>query len=124
MNIKQCIFQFLYFLLALIWYLIEYVLFFKLLLSVSYSYLFIRYTPPIELDSSRLSLELPDSPSAIAEELSEQENVLNILHAELNTGLRDEQKEEKLWEVQRVVTQLKRKVGFLNIWKSLHMYNF
>ncbi|GFY50883.1 ralA-binding protein 1-A [Trichonephila inaurata madagascariensis] len=72
-----------------------------------------KYVPPIELDSTRLSLELPDSPSAIAEELSRQENVLNVLHAELNTGLRDQQKEEKLWEIQRVVTQLKRKLRFL-----------
>ncbi|XP_054708372.1 ralA-binding protein 1-like isoform X2 [Uloborus diversus] len=72
-----------------------------------------KYIPPIELDSNRLSLELPDSPSAIAEELSKQENFLNILHAELNAGLRDQQKEEQLWEVQRVVTQLKRKLRFL-----------
>ncbi|KAF8790796.1 ralA-binding protein 1-like [Argiope bruennichi] len=72
-----------------------------------------KYVPPIELDSTRLSLELPDSPSAIADELSRQENVLNTLHAELNTGLRDQQKEEKLWEIQRVVTQLKRKLRFL-----------
>lgn len=73
---------------------------------------FCRYVPPIELDSSRLSLELPDSPSAIEEELGKQENVLNNLHAELNTGVRDQDKEEKLWEIQRVVTQLKRKVQF------------
>lgn len=70
--------------------------------------------PPIELDSSRLSLELPDSPSAIAEELCKQENVLNNLHAELNSGIRDQDKEEKLWEIQRVVTQLKRKVCCLS----------
>lgn len=76
-------------------------------ISVAYHY---RYVPPIELDSSRLSLELPDSPTAIEEELGRQENVLNNLHAELNTGVRDEEKEEKLWEIQRVVTQLKRKV--------------
>ncbi|KFM71048.1 RalA-binding protein 1, partial [Stegodyphus mimosarum] len=72
-----------------------------------------KYVPPIELDSSRLSLELPDSPSALAEELLKQENVLSILHAELNAGLRDKQKEEQLWEVQRVVTQLKRKLRFV-----------
>lgn len=75
--------------------------------SVPYHY---RYVPPIELDSSRLSLELPDSPTAIEEELGRQEAVLNNLHAELNSGVRDEEKEEKLWEIQRVVTQLKRKV--------------
>ncbi|XP_035220527.1 ralA-binding protein 1-like [Stegodyphus dumicola] len=72
-----------------------------------------KYVPPIELDSSRLSLELPDSPLALAEELLKQENVLSILHAELNAGLRDKQKEEQLWEVQRVVTQLKRKLRFV-----------
>lgn len=72
-----------------------------------------KYVPPIELDSSRLSLELPDSPSAIEEELGKQENILNNLHAELNTGVRDQEKEEKLWEIQRVVTQLKRKLRFL-----------
>lgn len=72
-----------------------------------------KYVPPIEPDSSRLSLELPDSPRAIEEELTRQENLLNTIHAELNTGLRDKQKEEQLWEVQRVVTQLKRKLRFL-----------
>lgn len=50
-----------------------------------------RYVPPIELDNSRLSLELPDSPTAIEEELGRQENVLNNLHAELNSGVRDEE---------------------------------
>lgn len=55
---------------------------------------------------------MPDSPSAIEEELGKQENILNNLHAELNTGVRDPEKEEKLWEIQRVVTQLKRKVRF------------
>ncbi|XP_015916544.1 ralA-binding protein 1-A isoform X2 [Parasteatoda tepidariorum] len=69
-----------------------------------------KYVPPIDLDSS---LELPDSPNSIAKELSKQENVLSVLHAELNTGLRDHQKEEQLWEIQRVVTQLKRKLRFL-----------
>jgi len=54
-------------------------------------------------------LELPDSPPAIEEELRKQESLLNHLHEEL-MKMKDLAKEEQLWEVQRVVTQLKRKV--------------
>ncbi|XP_067140765.1 ralA-binding protein 1 isoform X2 [Centruroides vittatus] len=72
-----------------------------------------KYMPPIQPETSRLSLELPDTPAAIEEELGKQENLLNELHAELNAGLRDKQKEEQLWEIQRIVTQLKRKLRFL-----------
>lgn len=68
-----------------------------------------KYARKIHPDSSRQSLDLPETPAAIEEELSHQEQVLNEIHAELNAGLRDPQKEEQLWEVQRVVTQLKRK---------------
>lgn len=35
---------------------------------------------------------------------------MNQLHTDLNSGLTDPVIEEQLWEVQRVVTQLKRKV--------------
>lgn len=45
------------------------------------------------------------------EELQKQESLLNALHAEINAGSTDQEKEELLWEVQRIVTQLKRKVG-------------
>ncbi|XP_064471105.1 ralA-binding protein 1-like isoform X2 [Ornithodoros turicata] len=68
-----------------------------------------RYVKKIHPDSSRQSLELPETPAAIEEELSHQEQVLSEIHTQLNAGLRDPQKEEQLWEVQRVVTQLKRK---------------
>ena len=47
-------------------------------------------------------------------ELLRQENVLNQLHHELNSERnsksRNQDKEELVWEVQRFVTQLKRKV--------------
>ena len=46
---------------------------------------------------------------AIQEELSKQESLLNQLHEEL-AGKADPEKEEQIWEVQRVCTQLKRKV--------------
>ena len=71
---------------------------------------FDRYIPPLKPVSSRWSLELPDSPPAIEEELRKQESLLNHLHEEL-MKVKDLAKEEQLWEVQRVVTQLKRKVN-------------
>ncbi|WAQ93636.1 RBP1-like protein [Mya arenaria] len=47
---------------------------------------------------------------ALAEELSKQESLLDQLHAELAAGTGDPEKEEQIWEVQRVCTQLKRKI--------------
>jgi len=63
--------------------------------------------------SSRWSLELPDSPSAIEEELRKQESLLSHLHEDLAKVKGDLEKDEQLWEVQRVVTQLKRKVSVM-----------
>lgn len=45
--------------------------------------------------------------------MAKQESLLNQLHARLNAGHGDISTEEQLWEVQRVVTQLKRKVSAL-----------
>nr|XP_022311939.1 ralA-binding protein 1-like [Crassostrea virginica] len=69
-----------------------------------------KYKPPIKPTTSRWSLELPESLALMEEELQKQESLLNALHAEINAGCTDEEKEEQLWEVQRVVTQLKRKI--------------
>lgn len=71
-----------------------------------------KYKPPMKPTTSRWSLELPDNPAQLEEELAKQESLLNALHAELNTGITDQEKEEQLWEVQRIVTQLKRKIKF------------
>ena len=60
--------------------------------------------------SSRWSLELPDSPTAIGEELHKQESLLSQLHEDVRKVKDSTEMEEQLWEVQRVVTQLKRKV--------------
>lgn len=70
-----------------------------------------RYVPPLKPATSRWSLELPDNPQALQEELAKQESLLNQLHEELAAGKADTEKEEQIWEVQRVCTQLKRKVG-------------
>ncbi|XP_055882821.1 ralA-binding protein 1-like [Biomphalaria glabrata] len=69
-----------------------------------------KYIPPLKPAHSKWSLELPDNPSALEEELAKQESLLNQLHAEVNSGREDEMTVEQLWEVQRVVTQLKRKI--------------
>lgn len=68
-----------------------------------------RYIPPLKPATSKWSLELPDNPAALEEELSKQESLLNQLHEEL-AGKADPEKEEQIWEVQRVCTQLKRKI--------------
>lgn len=69
-----------------------------------------KYKPPIKPAHSKWSLELPDSPAQLEEELLKQESLLNSLHEQLRNGISDQDKEEQLWEVQRVVTQLKRKI--------------
>ncbi|GAB6019388.1 hypothetical protein CHUAL_000972 [Chamberlinius hualienensis] len=71
-----------------------------------------KYVPPIKPETSRTSLELPDSPTTIQEEISKQESLLNQLHAKVFSGQADRETEEQLWEVQRIVTQLKRKLRF------------
>ncbi|XP_014667813.1 PREDICTED: ralA-binding protein 1-A-like [Priapulus caudatus] len=70
-----------------------------------------KYIPALKPGTStRLSLELPDNPACIEEEIQRQEGILNQLHAEINAGNTSKQKEELLWEIQRIVTQLKRKL--------------
>lgn len=52
--------------------------------------------------------ELPKQPDSIAIELNKQESLLNQIHKEMNAGCISKQREELLWEVQRIITQLKR----------------
>ncbi|XP_078697709.1 uncharacterized protein LOC144925548 isoform X2 [Branchiostoma floridae x Branchiostoma belcheri] len=66
---------------------------------------------PLRWESSTMNLdEIPDSPSSIEEELQRQEALLEQLHSELGAGVEDPEKEERLWEVQRIITQLKRQL--------------
>ena len=66
-----------------------------------------RYIPPIS--GPRDISQLPDSPQAIELEMKKQESLLAELHAEMSSGLNvSKQREEQLWEQQRIVTQLKR----------------
>lgn len=50
---------------------------------------------------------LPETRHEIAEELKKQESLLNQIHAEISAGFVTKKREEQLWEVQRIVTQLK-----------------
>ncbi|XP_067012581.2 ralA-binding protein 1 isoform X2 [Anabrus simplex] len=65
-----------------------------------------RYVPPLSAGSP----SLPDTAVGIADELRKQESLLNQIHREMNAGYVSKRKEEQLWEVQRLITQLKRKL--------------
>ncbi|XP_050594135.1 ralA-binding protein 1 isoform X1 [Bombus affinis] len=65
----------------------------------------IKYVPPL----SSGSVNLPDSVESIAAELSKQESLLSQIHMQMNAGFVTKSREEQLWEVQRMITQLKRK---------------
>lgn len=60
------------------------------------------YVPPLTS-----SAKLPDDPDSIEAELMKQESLLSQLHTEMNAGFRSQHREELLWEVQRIITQLK-----------------
>ncbi|KAK9509495.1 hypothetical protein O3M35_006802 [Rhynocoris fuscipes] len=68
-----------------------------------------KYVPPL----SSVSPGLPDSTEGIAIELAKQESLLSQLHKEMNQGLVSKGREEQLWGVQRIITQLKRKLRAL-----------
>ncbi|XP_015439357.1 PREDICTED: ralA-binding protein 1 [Dufourea novaeangliae] len=64
-----------------------------------------KYIPPL----SSGSVNLPESVESIAAELSKQESLLSQIHMQMNAGFVTKSREEQLWEVQRMITQLKRK---------------
>lgn len=53
---------------------------------------------------------LPETQESIKEEIRRQEFLINRLHRDLQAGVKDLSKEERLWEVQRILTALKRKL--------------
>ncbi|XP_011297136.1 nucleolar complex protein 3 homolog [Fopius arisanus] len=64
-----------------------------------------KYIPPLPSGSANL----PDEPESIALELVKQESLLAQIHMQMNAGFVTKSREEQLWEVQRIITQLKRK---------------
>lgn len=61
-----------------------------------------RYVPPITASSPNL----PETPDEISTELMKQESLLAQIHAEMHAGFVSKKREEQLWEVQRIITQL------------------
>ncbi|KAL0868613.1 hypothetical protein ABMA27_008073 [Loxostege sticticalis] len=65
-----------------------------------------KYVPPL------LSIpgDFSDSAADISAELRKQESLLNQIHAEMHAGFITNARDQQLWEAQRIVTQLKRKL--------------
>ena len=61
-----------------------------------------KYIPPLSSGSS-----LPDAYEEIELELAKQESLLAQIHMLMNAGFVTKSSEEQLWEVQRIITQLK-----------------
>ncbi|XP_018333474.1 ralA-binding protein 1 isoform X2 [Agrilus planipennis] len=69
----------------------------------------IQYIPPLISTA-----QLPDEKDLMEIELKKQESLLSQIHSEMNAGFVSKQREELLWEVQRLITQLKRKIRSKN----------
>ncbi|XP_006891495.1 PREDICTED: ralA-binding protein 1-like [Elephantulus edwardii] len=67
-------------------------------------------TKPLRWSNMATMPTLPDTQENIKEEIRRQEFLLNCLHRDLQGGIKDLSKEERLWEVQRILTALKRKL--------------
>ncbi|CAH0561888.1 unnamed protein product [Brassicogethes aeneus] len=64
-----------------------------------------KYIPPLSSGQT-----LPDDLETMEIELKKQESLLTQIHTEMNVGCISKEREELLWEVQRIITQLKRKI--------------
>ncbi|XP_070796734.1 ralA-binding protein 1 isoform X2 [Pituophis catenifer annectens] len=67
-------------------------------------------TKPLRWSNVATMPALPETQESIKEEIRRQEFLLNCLHRDLQVGIKDLSKEERLWEVQRILTALKRKL--------------
>lgn len=65
---------------------------------------------PLRWSNAATMPALPETQESIKEEIRRQEFLLNCLHRDLQAGVKDLSKEERLWEVQRILTALKRKL--------------
>lgn len=70
-----------------------------------------RYRPTLLPAASKWSVDMPDTEEAIEDELRRQDLLLNQMHQVLLRFPADSEQEDKLWEIQRTITALKRKVG-------------
>ncbi|XP_052744388.1 ralA-binding protein 1 [Bicyclus anynana] len=65
-----------------------------------------KYVPPLQSIPS----DFPETANELSEELRKQESLLNQIHAEMHAGFITAARDQQLWEAQRIVTQLKRKL--------------
>ncbi|KAM3956472.1 ral interacting protein [Aphomia sociella] len=65
-----------------------------------------KYVPPLPV----IPADFPQSANEISAELHKQESLLNQIHAEMHAGFTTQARDQQLWEAQRIVTQLKRKL--------------
>ncbi|CAH2095250.1 unnamed protein product [Euphydryas editha] len=65
-----------------------------------------KYVPPL----LSIPADFPETANEISEELRKQESLLNQIHAEMHAGFITSARDQQLWEAQRIVTQLKRKL--------------
>ncbi|XP_046971822.1 ralA-binding protein 1 isoform X2 [Vanessa cardui] len=65
-----------------------------------------KYVPPL----LSIPADFPETANEISEELRKQESLLNQIHAEMHAGFITNARDQQLWEAQRIVTQLKRKL--------------
>ncbi|KAG5878024.1 RalA-binding protein 1 [Gonioctena quinquepunctata] len=73
-----------------------------------------KYIPPLSS-----GMQLPEKPQLMELELKKQESLLSQIHKEMNVGCISKDSEEKLWEVQRIITQLKRKLKIVQKGKDV-----
>ncbi|ERL94787.1 hypothetical protein D910_12061 [Dendroctonus ponderosae] len=64
-----------------------------------------KYYPPLDAGST-----YPEDPNIIRRELEKLESALNLIHWEMQQGFSSKWRQDQLWEVQRVQTDLKRKL--------------
>ncbi|XP_044741585.1 ralA-binding protein 1 [Chrysoperla carnea] len=65
-----------------------------------------KYKPPLNSTAVNLLNDAND----IALELKKQESLLSQIHHDMHAGFVTKDREEQLWDVQRIITQLKRKL--------------
>ncbi|XP_013186319.2 ralA-binding protein 1 [Amyelois transitella] len=65
-----------------------------------------KYVPPLQ----SLPADFPETASELSAELHKQESLLSQIHAEMHAGFITPARDQRLWEAQRIVTQLKRKL--------------
>ncbi|CAH0677707.1 unnamed protein product [Spodoptera exigua] len=76
-----------------------------------------KYVPPL----ASIPPDFPETAPELSLELRKQESLLNQIHAEMHAGFITPARDQQLWEAQRIVTQLKRKLR--SVQKSVEPQN-